>query len=106
MERLEKIFHQKMVVQRTFDCLPLTAELLGGAPRDWYFGNPAKDLDFFMREDILLNRGVEIWEYALKNWLGGAFTFTEANSVKPALTNSLIPFEYSQLAKLICCTMA
>jgi len=91
MEREELIEHQKAVAKRTYDCLPEHAELLGGAPRDWYFGNSAKDLDFFIRDNYLLQADVKDWTDYLRACLGPAFTFTEVKSKKDLPENYAVP---------------
>ena len=35
-------------ILQSLECISPYAILAGGAPRDWYFGNEAKDLDFYL----------------------------------------------------------
>lgn len=46
MERLELIEAQQAYAKIILNNF-LQGHILGGAPRDWYFGNPAKDIDVF-----------------------------------------------------------
>lgn len=45
-----EIFQQQEIANEILDlleCVDINSILAGGAPRDWTFGNPARDLDFY-----------------------------------------------------------
>jgi hypothetical protein len=58
MSKEKRIQHQKNValaVMRVLTYFDTQVILAGGAPRDWYLGNPAKDLDFYFHTPEKLN---------------------------------------------------
>lgn len=60
-DTLIEVESQKKIADKLLELcenLDPTCILAGGAPRDWYFGNPAKDLDVFMhfRSDLSNSR--------------------------------------------------
>lgn len=64
----ERIAHQKLVAQDvrnavsalTYGWHPNDIYLMGGAPRNWELGVPAKDLDFFLTTPISDNDALEV----------------------------------------------
>lgn len=80
-----KINKQKEVareVLRKLKVLDSTAVVLGGAPRDWYFSKPAKDIDFYISGSIdhVLNSlnelGLKVSTIKRRSDLGSSSTYS------------------------------
>lgn len=85
-----KINKQKEVareVLRKLKILDSSAVVLGGAPRDWYFGKPAKDIDFYISGSTnhILNSlhelGLKVSGIKYSSDLGSSSTYSTMNSL-------------------------
>jgi hypothetical protein len=45
-------------ILQSLECISPYAILAGGAPRDWYFGNEAKDLDFYLYSSAITTKAL------------------------------------------------
>lgn len=83
---------------RVFEDMDVPAVLAGGAPRDWYLGSPAKDLDFYVKltTDKIVNFEVTFLQHLINQ--NAMFVYTDMVSFSPinllwvkGITKSAIP---------------